>query len=634
MCGILGEITFSNRGCPVRGQEISPRLIGLMARRGPDDEGVWSDGQYCVFAFRRLAILDLSDSAHQPMLTRDGRFALVYNGELYNFRELRRELEQQGARFRSTGDTEVVLYALAHWGSQALARFNGMFALGFYDSAKKRLLLARDHAGIKPLYYLLTPRGLVFASQYDQILAHGWSHKLGVSPAALALYLRLGYIPAPYALLEDTHMLEPGSWLEISSESHFHQGRFFEFSVCREPTLRGEEAFEAVDAAITAAVRRHMVSDVPLGTFLSGGVDSPLVAAKMRAVSNGTVRAFTIGTSGDHLDESSDAAAYAREIGVEHIVEHATSETALQMLDDVVAACGEPFADYSMFPTMLVSRLARRQVKVMLSGDGGDELFWGYFGRFASVLEKIDGFARSPSAQSSRWDLQKLLKVSTGHQDLRWPGSLGDIYRLKHTHQSEGWLKSVFPDLPDWPAEFSLFTYNGFGLDQTAQWLRWNEFVGYLTMILLKVDRASMYHSLEVRVPLLDKEVVELATRVDWHACLDVKRKIGKLPLRYSLARHVRHQTWTKRGFTVPMDAWLRGPLRPVFEEVMLGRDEILGLPLNRATMRAMFDRHLSGQANYDWLLWMLLSLALWERRHFSARLPSPFEENKAQLHV
>jgi len=620
MCGILGQIAFSNRGCTVQVEEIAPRLIGLMARRGPDDEGLWSDGQHCVFAFRRLAILDLSDNAHQPMLTQDGRYALVYNGEVYNFRELRRELEQEGARFRSTGDTEVVLYALAHWGNRALARFNGMFALGFYDSAEKRLLLARDHAGIKPLYYMLTPRGLVFASQYDQILAHGWSHKLRVSSAALALYPRLGYIPAPYALLEDTHMLEPGSWLEASSESHVRHGRFFEFSVCPEPNLHGEEAFEAVDSAITAAVRRHMVSDVPLGTFLSGGVDSPLVAAKMRAVSNGTVLAFTIGTNGDRHDESAAAMAYAREIGVEQIVEHATPDTALQMLDDVVAACGEPFADYSIFPTMLVSRLARRRVKVMLSGDGGDELFWGYFGRFASVLEKVDGFAHSPSPQSARWDLQKLLKVSTGHQDLRWPGSLGDIYRLKHTHQSEGWLKCILPDLPDWPADFSLFTYTGVGLDQTAQWLRWNEFVGYLTMILLKVDRASMHHSLEVRVPLLDKDVVEVATRVDWRSCLDVKRKIGKLPLRHSLARHVRHQTLTKRGFTVPMDAWLRGPLRPVFEEVMLGRDDILGLPLNKAAARAMFERHISEQANYDWMLWMLLSLALWEDRHHTGK--------------
>ena len=631
MCGILGQITFSDRGC-FTAEEISPRLIDLMARRGPDDEGVWSDGWHCAFAFRRLSILDLSDSARQPMLTHDGRFVLVYNGEVYNFRELRSELVHEGVKFRSTGDTEVVLYALVHWGHRALSRFNGMFALGFYDSVEKHLLLARDHAGIKPLYYMLTPRGLVFASQYDQILAHGWSRESQVSPAALGLYLRLGYIPAPYALLQDTYMLEPGSWLQVSGENRVRHGRFFEFSFS-EPSLRGEEAFEAVDAAVSSAVRRQLVSDVPLGTFLSGGIDSPLVAAKMRAASNGTVRAFTIGTSGDHLDESSDAAAYAREIGVEHVVEHVTSDTPLQMLDDVVAACGEPFADYSIFPTMLVSWLARQQVKVMLSGDGGDELFWGYFDRFASVLEKVDGFAQSPSRQNTGWDLQRLLKTSTGHEDLRWPGSIGDIYRLKHTRVSEGWLKRMLPDLPEWPSDFTLFSYTGLEPDRTAQWLRWNEFVGYLTMILLKVDRASMYHSLEVRVPLLDKEVVDVAARVDWRSCLDVQRRLGKLPLRHSLARHVRHQTWTKRGFTVPMDVWLKGPLRPVFEEAVIEREEILGLPLNKAAVRAMFDRHLSGQVNYDWVLWMLLSLALWEQRHFTARrLSSTLTQPETQI--
>src|SRR4030095_7746727 len=302
-----------------------------------------------------------------------------------------------------------------------------------------------------------------------------------VSPAALGLYLRLGYIPAPYALLQDTYVLEPGSWLEVSGEHRIRPGRFFELSFS-EPTLRGEEAFEAVDAAVTAAVRRQLVSDVPVGTFLSGGIDSPLVAAKMRAVSNGTVRAFSIGTSGDHLDESADAAAYAREMGVEHVVEHVTRDTPLQMLDDVVAACGEPFADYSIFPTMLVSRLARQQVKVMLSGDGGDELFWGYFDRFASVLDKLIDLSEPGPVENSKWNLKRLLAVDSGRPDLRWPGSIGDIYRLKHTHLSEGWLKRILPDLPEWPPDFSLFTYTGFEPDQTARWLRWNEFVGYLTM--------------------------------------------------------------------------------------------------------------------------------------------------------
>ncbi len=620
MCGIIGQIAFSHSGVRSQSGEISPPLIALMARRGPDGEGYWSDGDFVTLGVRRLAVLDLSHTGHQPMLTQDGRYAIVYNGEVYNFGELRHELAQAGVRFRSTGDTEVVLHALAHWGSEALQRFNGMFALGFYDILNKRLLLARDHAGIKPLYYMITPQGLVFASQYDQILAHAWSQQLSLSLEALALYFRLGYIPAPHALLQNTHMLEPGAWLEITGKSGMRRGRFFEFPMYREPDLHGEEAYEAVDAAVTAAVRRQRVSDVPLGTFLSGGIDSPLVTAKLQAVDSGKVRAFTIGTNGDSLDESADANAYAQEIGVEHIIEHITAHRAMDMLDDVVAACGEPFADYSIFPTMAVSRLARQQVKVVLSGDGGDELFWGYAGRFTSVLENVIQFNRADWGQSTRRVLKRLLAGRARKWQPRSARSIGEFYRLKRTHLSEGWLPSILPECPHWPSGFSLFTYSDWELNHTAQWLRWNGFMGYLQAILLKVDRASMYHSLEVRVPLLDKEVIEVATRVEWRSCLDLARTIGKLPLRHSLARHVRHQTWTKRGFTVPMGAWLRGPLRPVFEEAVLGKGELLGLPVNKKAARAMFDQHLSEQVDYGWRLWVLLSLALWEKHYRSGR--------------
>lgn len=596
--------------------EISSPLIALMARRGPDDEGCWTDGQSVTLGLRRLAVLDLSHTGHQPMLTQDGRYAIVYNGEVYNFGELRHELAQAGVRFRSTSDTEVVLHALVHWGSEALRRFNGMFALGFYDSLSKRLLLARDHAGIKPLYYLITPRGLVFASQYDQIVAHAWSRQLNISQEALALYFRLGYIPAPYALLQDTHMLEPGTWLEITGESCTRRGRFFEFPMYREPDLHGEEACEAVDAAVSAAVCRQRVSDVPVGTFLSGGIDSPLVTAKLQAVNSGKVRAFTIGSNGDSLDESADANAYAQELGVEHIVEHMSAHGAMDMLGDVVAACGEPFADYSIFPTMAASRLARQQVKVVLSGDGADELFWGYTGRFTSVLQNVIEYNRVGWGQSARRVLKRLLAGRAGKWEPCSARSFGEFYRLKRTHLSEAWLPSIIPDCPRWPGEFALFTCGDWELDHTAQWLRWNEVSGYLQAILLKVDRASMYHSLEVRVPLLDREVIDVATRVDWRSCLDLGRTIGKLPLRHSLARHVRHQTPTKRGFTAPMGAWLRGPLRPIFEETVLAKGDVLGLPLNKKAAREMFDEHLSATVDYGWRIWVLLSLALWEQRH------------------
>ena len=322
---------------------------------------------------------------------------------------------------------------------------------------------------------------------------------------------------------------------------------------------------------MTAAVRRQLISDVPVGTFLSGGIDSPLVTAKYRAVSNHKVRAFTIGTQGDLHDESKDASNYASELGVEHFVEQISKDSAVGLLDDVVAACSEPFADYSIFPTLLVSRLARRHVKVILSGDGGDELFWGYPFRYSTLLANLAASGSATETATSR-RLTKMLSTHSNSRDARWPGSVGEIHRLNLTRLSEPWLKRMFPDLPEWPAEFALFHYAGLDADRTAQWLRWNEVSSHLAMILLKVDRGSMFHSLEVRVPILDREVIEVATQIDWRTCLDYERKIGKLPLRHSLARHTANPTLPKRGFTVAMDAWLRGPLRALYEELVLSR--------------------------------------------------------------
>ena len=627
MCGICGSFSF--KGLLEQDITATLQMIRLMERRGPDDEGFWTDGKNCAFGFRRLAVLDLSPYGHQPMLTSDGRYLLDYNGEVYNFRELREELEHKGIYFHSTGDTEVVLNLLAQYGKEALNRLNGMFALAFYDTVQKRLILARDHAGIKPLYYLLSSEGIVFGSQYDQIMIHPWAKELQVSAEALILYLRFGYIPAPYALLKNTYMLEPGTWLDVSAEGQVVRGNFFEFPVFREPDLRGEEACEAVDEAVTKAVRRHLVSDVPLGIFLSGGIDSPLLTAKMRAASNAAVRAFTIGTQENHLDESPDAIAYAREIGVEHNIEYIVTEKALTMLDDVVASCGEPFADYSVFPTMLIARLARQHVKVVLSGDGGDELFWGYVSRFAPVLEKSNDFRLQPYwFRTLRWGIRKFFSIENGHSNLRYR-SIGDWYRAVHTRIPEDYLHGIFPDFPECTLDFGLFAYIDWEPNRTAQWLRWNEFVSHLTMVLLKVDRASMYHSLEVRVPYLDREVVDVALRVDWQSCLNIKRKVGKIPLRAALARHVNYQTRTKRGFEVPMDAWLRGPLKAIFEEAVIGRKEILGMPLNRGKLRNMFKQHIANRSDFARGLWTLLSLVLWEKKHYDMRhdnTPRPTE--------
>jgi len=612
MCGIAGELRFNSATEPKADWD---KISSLMARRGPDDEGIWSDEERCTLVFRRLAIIDLSLNGHQPMTACNGRFVLVFNGEVYNFKDLRRRLESLGVQFRSTSDTEVVLYALIEWGIAALDSFNGMFALGFYDKREKRLLLARDHAGIKPLYYLIRPKGVVFSSQYNQLLAHPLSRNLGISQEALGLYLRLAYIPAPYALLQDSHMLEPGSWVQVTETGHVQKGNFFSLPRCETPYLKGDEAIEAVDGVITEAVRRQLISDVPVGAFLSGGIDSPLVVAKMKLASSGAIRAFTIGTGEEATDESTDAMRYARELGVEHTVEHVKPDTALDLIDNVIDACGEPFGDYSMFPTMMVSHLASRDYKVMLSGDGGDELFWGY-PRFGSLIQMAKHSRRPFWWRRIRGGIQRVL--GRQYESPYLPGcSLGESHRTKLTHLPEFLLRRIFPALPSWPSEYTPFAYTCRELNGVAQWSRWSEFVGHLPYVLMKVDRASMYHSLEVRVPLLDREVINVATQIDWRESFDVSRRIGKLPLRHALARHSTYQSRTKRGFEVPMGLWLRTSLRERFEESLLKRDEILGFEIERKALRDLFALHLTGDRDYAWGLWPLLSLALWVDKYY-----------------
>lgn len=610
MCGIAGELRFEHGPSTADWESLSQR----MRRRGPDDDGLWSDDVSCTLAFRRLAILDLSPRGHQPMIDETGRYVLVFNGEIYNFRDLRRQLQLAGHTFRSTGDGEVVLKALMHWGTHALGRFNGIFAIALFDRSERRMLLARDHAGIKPLYVMRDRRGVVFASQYDQLLAHPWCDRRPVDERALGLYLRYGYIPAPYGLMDQTGMIEPGSWLEVSADKATRAGRYWQFAASGTPELCGQEAVEAVDEVVARAVKRQLVSDVPVGAFLSGGIDSPLVIASMLEAGHPNLRAYTIGAAGHDSDESADAERYARELGVEQVVEHITPEAALALLPEVVAASSEPFGDYSIFPTMLVSRLASRDFKVMLSGDGGDELFWGYPQRSAELI-RFSSVFRIPYAL--RW-LKSRLPRYRGEgvaASLKTP-TVGAWYERRHTRLRGNWLTHVFPDLPDPPSDFDGFDYRGHAETETAEWLRWNEFSYHLTMVLLKVDRASMHYSQEVRVPLLDRDVIEVASQIDWRSCLDLTTSIGKLPLRHALARHVKFQTRTKKGFEAPMADWLRGPLRDRFEQLVIEPAGLLGQAIDQTAIRSLFDEHISGQRDHARGLWPLLSLAMWRDHH------------------
>lgn len=614
MCGIAGELSL--RESP-SGADWD-LLVRLMERRGPDDSGHWTDGRQCTLSFRRLAIQDLSPEANQPMATSDGRYRLVYNGEVYNFPDLRSELEGHGVRFRTRGDTEVVLQALARWGTDALNRFDGMFALAFWDTRERRLLLARDPLGVKPLYYGLSPEGAVFASQYDQILNHPWFRAAAIDPDGVALYFRLAYIPAPYALLRGTHMLTPGSWIRIDTSGQTTAERYFSFPTRVIEPLEGSAVDDRVEATVQNAVESQLISDVPIGGFLSGGIDSPLICAHATAARGPGFPGYTLSVPGDPVDEAPDARRYAAEIGLTHVVREARQQELIAAIERAADACGEPFADYSILPTLLICERAREDVKVLLSGDGGDELFWGYAGRFARLLRHCEDFRHPYWFRSLRWAAKKYLSLGGGYPNLRFR-SLGHWYQTLHTRLPPAWLRRLSPELPPWPEAYDVYRFDGWDRDATADWLRWNELVDNLPRVLLKVDRASMYSSLEVRVPLLARDLVATATRLRWTDCLDIERALGKLPLRAALARRVRHQTTAKRGFAVPMDSWLRGPLRTLFEDVVLPRDELLGLPIDRTAVRGFFRDHLQGVTSQGWGLWILLSAALWQERHYDA---------------
>ncbi|MEX0768880.1 MAG: asparagine synthase (glutamine-hydrolyzing) [Microthrixaceae bacterium] len=616
MCGIVGMLLRDGLSSEDLREVAS--LTDLMKRRGPDDSGSWNDAESCALGFRRLSIIDLSQRGHQPMVTEDGQNVLVFNGEVYNFRELRTELIALGRSFRSESDTEVVLQSLAQWGADALSRFNGMFALAWYRPAIKTLLLARDPVGIKPLYWWRSSEAFVFGSQYDQVIRHRRCDRTQVDPGALNMYLRLGYLPGRYALLSDTGQVPPGYVLEIQSGGQQTLRRFrpaFAAAAPRE-RLRGQAALEAVAQGVADAVQRQRVSDVEVGAFLSGGVDSPLVTAHLQAATDHRVPAFTIGTDDPVSDESEAAQAYADILGVDFNLRRIDGAAAVSLVDDVAAANTEPFGDYSSFPTLLVAKLAAESVKTVQSGDGGDELFWGY-PRFSKVAQAAKWFALPRSLRVTAYGATKPLpNPKRPPRGVMFP-SLGDWYLDAHSGLRGADFDCFAPELGQLPHDFDLFTLTGRpSSDELFQWMRANELACHLPMVLQKVDRAAMFHSLEVRVPLLDLELLDLAQRIDPEDCMH--NGLGKLPLRHALGQQVPPESIPipKKGFTVPMAQWLRTDLRGHVEALLLERDPFPHGFFDRSQLSAWCEDHFSGRLDRHRGLWNLLALQLWADAH------------------
>jgi asparagine synthase (glutamine-hydrolysing) len=630
-------------------ERIALAMASTLGHRGPDDDGIWVDAEVGIaFAHRRLAIRDLSPTGHQPMRSADGRFVLIYNGEVYNADELRAELD--GVHFRGNSDTEVVLEACARWGVEAAAtRLIGMFAFAFWDRRERMLTLVRDRLGIKPLFWSTHAGVLSFASELKALRPiPGWNPPIDRS--ALAAFMRHGYVPAPHSIFVDTHKLDAGQLL-IHRPGRAPELRTWWSLRERLPELSEApihdlgEATAQLDDLLRDAVRRRMIADVPLGAFLSGGIDSSTVVALMQAQSSRPVRTFSIGFWEPRYDEAMHAAAVAAHLGTDHTELYVTADQALDVIPDLPRHWDEPFADSSQIPTLLVSRMARDQVKVALSGDGADELFGGYT-RYAWT-ERIWNAMRRIPAPLRAAGAAALLRVRPGAWSrlahavpARWrPTHPADRVRKLSELAGLAAPEALYRDLVShWkdPAALVLGTDEARGalwdpslrgaVGSLSEWMQLVDTMTYLPDdILTKVDRASMAVGLEARVPILDHRVVELAWRMP--AQVRCAGGVPKAVLRRVLAAHVPDALVgrPKMGFGVPIDSWLRGPLRD-WADALLDPHRLREAGyVDPAIVGPIWRTHLSGRADEHYRVWNVLTFCAWHEM-WCADQPAAFE--------
>ena len=634
MCGIAGLWRFAGASEEQLRADVQA-MTDAIAYRGPDGHGHWFDASAGIgLGHRRLAIIDLTETGHQPMSTADGRFIITYNGELYNTAEMAAELAMP---FRGTSDTEVLVEAIARFGIDgALRRANGIFVFAAFDRSTRTLHLARDRMGVKPVYWTRQGQAFAFASELKALrVLPDLAFELDTN--AVAAFLRHADVPAPLSIYRDVYKLKPAHRLQVTAEGIREHFYWDVTAVAAEGQARpdcrsDEEVADELDNLLNDAVRRQMISDVPLGAFLSGGVDSSTVVALMCRSATRPVKTFSIGFREDAFNEADDARRVARHLGTDHTELTLSAAEAQQIIPSLPQIYDEPFADSSQIPTYLVSRLARQQVTVALSGDGGDENFGGYvryqgIDRLWSVLRRVPLGARRVAASAiglpsaDTWDaimrpLPRRLK----------PRHFGDkIIKGSRLFEETGPIQMYQRLIAQWPDADCLLPHLRTDRIQAALpaeldtvcSLRLLDTQGYLPDdILTKVDRASMAVSLEVRVPLLDHRVVEFAWRLP--STRLISNGVGKRPLRDVLYRYVPKELIErpKMGFGIPVGQWISGPLRDWTQE-MLSKEALKNTGLfDVEAVRRRLNEHLSGSRNWQYALWAILQFQAWHRAH------------------
>ncbi|MAO55490.1 MAG: asparagine synthase (glutamine-hydrolyzing) [Rhodospirillaceae bacterium] len=645
MCGLTG-ILDPRLSAPL--DPTARAMAAALAHRGPDADGVWcDDGAGIALGHTRLSIIDLSPAGAQPMASACGRYVIAYNGEVYNAEDIRDELAAAGdaPNYRGHSDTEVILAAISHWGLRpTVDRLIGMFAFALWDREERCLVLARDRLGIKPLYWGEDGDLFLFASELKSFHAHP-GFKPEIDPAALAAYMRYNYVPAPAAIYKGVAKLGPGCLLIKQAgqparvERYWDLRRIAHDGQAAPRDLSDAAAIDDADRLIGDAVKRRMVSDVPLGAFLSGGIDSSTVAALMQAQSSGPVKTFSIGFDVDGFDEAPHAAAVAKHLGTEHTELYVDPDQALDVIPRLPDFYDEPFADSSQIPTYLVSALTRQHVTVALSGDGGDEVFAGYT-RYAwgDLLRRRTGWIPRP-LRAGAAGLLYMLSEETWDRALSplparclpsHPGQkmhkLADVLAQPDDMALYRRLITAWRDpaaLVPGATETPTVAWDDNVRDDVPAFMECMQMLDTLTYlpddILTKVDRASMAVSLEARVPLLDHRVVEFAWSLPRH--MRVRGGQGKWILRRVLDRYVPRDLTErpKMGFGIPVDHWIKGPLRDWAEDLL--SDEALsdGGLLDPAPIRHAWAEHLAGTRNRTTELWSVLMFQAWRRRWMAA---------------
>lgn len=647
MCGLTGILDLGFDRKRIALEDSIHNMAATMVHRGPDDEGTWCDVEAgAALGFRRLAIIDLSEAGHQPMHSASGRYVMVFNGEVYNSEALRRELVARNAAplFRGHSDTEIMLAAIEAWGLEpAVQRFIGMFAIALWDRQERVLHLVRDRLGVKPLYYGWAGKTFLFGSELKALRAHV-AFNAEIDRNALALYTRHNYIPAPYTIYQGFYKLLPGSILSVPADKvrtpkpvpYWSARAVAEHGVAAPFEGTDRDAIEQLDALLRDSIGLRMVADVPLGVFLSGGIDSSVVTALMQVQSSRPVQTFTIGFREDRYNEAVFAKDVACHLGTEHTELYVTPEEAMAVIPRMPCLYDEPFSDSSQIPTFLVSELARRDVTVSLSGDGGDELFGGYnryfwgrsiWDRMRHVPKPMRRAATSAilALSPDSWEkvfravepvLPRRLRVGNPAAKM---SALGNVLGAESPDEMYRWLVSHEKQPTALVCDSS---EPSTVLTERAQWADLPEFVQrmmYLDLmtylpddILVKVDRATMGVSLEAREPLLDHRLVEFAWRLP--GSMKIRNGQGKWLLRQVLYKYVPETLIDrpKMGFGVPIGNWLRGPLRD-WAEALLDENRLRQEGyLQPEPIRKKWQEHLSGRIDWQYYLWDILMFEAW----------------------